>query len=186
MWTAFCTFIDCKVQSEIEDAFNDFFYQFCWAHKDNSCWFAELLIGILQLVGRARLGLLLSNLSCPIILCFLIGLVGSHGKQDLLEDCCYSCISTRKRCTFTSPTRMETYLRAPTCLHISLRASSSRSTQQPQQQPVYVQQPLHDQPIYAQADQSGRIQQQHQPVYAPKHLTDQPIFAQADQSSRIQ
>ena len=65
--------------SEIEDAVVDFFRQFCWAHKDNSRRFAEILIGVLQLIGRARLGLVASNLRV-LILCFLIGLVGSHGK----------------------------------------------------------------------------------------------------------
>lgn len=47
--------VDCQTNrlqtSRIEDAAVAFFRQFCWAHRDNSRRFAEILLGVLQPVG---------------------------------------------------------------------------------------------------------------------------------------
>ncbi|KAI9556663.1 hypothetical protein GHT06_016453 [Daphnia sinensis] len=48
---------DCQANrlqtSRIEDAAVAFFRQFCWAHRDNSRRFAEILLGVLQPVGSS-------------------------------------------------------------------------------------------------------------------------------------
>lgn len=48
---------DCQANrlqtSRIEDAAVAFFRQFCWAHRENSRRFAEILLGVLQPVGAS-------------------------------------------------------------------------------------------------------------------------------------
>lgn len=52
--------------SRIEDAAVAFFRQFCWAHRDNSRRFAEILLGVLQPVGELLIPVSILP-SCPSI-----------------------------------------------------------------------------------------------------------------------
>lgn len=74
---------DCQANrlqtSRIEDAAVAFFRQFCWAHRDNSRRFAEILLGVLQPVGTCpscynsqRSFTLNVNQSCPSCRRFLV------------------------------------------------------------------------------------------------------------------
>ena len=47
-----CSYTDCSLLSEVEDAAVAFFRQFCWAHPDNSRRFAQILLDVLQPIGK--------------------------------------------------------------------------------------------------------------------------------------
>ena len=69
---------DCQANrlqtSRIEDAAVAFFRQFCWAHRENSRRFAEILLGVLQPVGASscyiHIAYSLFTFDCPFLMVY--------------------------------------------------------------------------------------------------------------------